>query len=331
MTQQERRLNMALRRLRPDIRRAFEQAISDAAISIDRRLLAELIEAGRVTESVELLRVDQSLFSPLRDAVRDAYRAGGLLVEDIAPRGMGGVFRFDGNHAGALAWVQQYSASLVQGITAEGIETARRVIAEGIEEGLSSRVIARSLTGKRVGRRNVGGFLGLTAQQADSIITGRAKLASGNPALMREYLTLKLRDARFDKKIAKAAREGRPITGRDLDAIMEAHRAKALTYRGNVIARHESANALAAGQDEAYRQIAERPDVERVTVRWQHNLSENPRIEHQMMDGTVIEQGETFDFPDGVRMQYPHDVSAPPEHTIGCRCVAIYRVRLRRG
>ena len=77
MNRQEKRLQKALERLRPEIRRAFEQAIRDAAISIDQAALAHLIELGRIDEAVELLRIERSLFSPLIDAIRAAHLRGG--------------------------------------------------------------------------------------------------------------------------------------------------------------------------------------------------------------------------------------------------------------
>lgn len=331
MSNQERRLTQALNRLRPEVRRAFEQAIRDAAISINQTLLANLIEQGRIEEAVELLRIDQSLFSPLTDALRGAFLTGGRLAEDIAPRGLTGVFRFDGRHSDAVAWVQRQAATLVQGIEQDTLTLTRRVITAGLEEGQHARTVARSITGRAVGKRRVGGFLGLTTQQADSIIAGRAKLRSGDPALMAEYLRLKQRDKSMDSRIKRAMAEGRGITGKELDMIIEAHRSKALGYRGRRIASHETKNALAAGRERGMQQMLARPDVEAVTVRWQHNLSEHPRLAHVAMNGTVINLGERFEFPDGVAMKHPHDAEAPARHTIGCRCVGIYRVRIRRG
>ncbi|MEO1948484.1 hypothetical protein [Thioclava sp.] len=330
MNKQERALRNALDRFTPEMRAAFTQAIRDAAVSVDQRRLAYLIEQGRIEEAVQLLRIDQSLFAPLKDAIRGAYAQGGALAEQIAPAGLTGVFRFDGTQAAAMQWVLTRGADLVHGITDEGIATARKVIAAGLDEGLSSSEVARSITGRKIGKQRVGGFLGLTEQQADSIIAGRAKLASGDPAQMREYLQLKLRDTRYDAQIKRAIKEGKAIKGADLDRIMEAHRSKALGYRGRVVAKHESHQALAAGRAEGMSQMLARDDVEAVTCRWQHNLSVEPRPDHVAMSGTVVEYGQAFDFPDGTQMRWPHDENAPARHTIGCRCVGIFRVKLRR-
>jgi hypothetical protein len=320
------RVEELIRRMEPSIARAFRQAIDDAALSVDRAALIRLLEAGRIEEAVQLLRLNQSVMFPMTEAIRAAYFAGAASL--AAPRGLSGVFRFDGSQPEAQRWVQEKAATLIQGITEEATDMARTVLQQAGQ--VPSRKLATEITGRAVGGKRVGGFLGLNAQQADSIIRGRAALASGDAVAMREYLGLKLRDRRFDGAIRRAIREGRAITGTELDRIMEAHRTKALGYRGRVIARNEANNALAAGRDDAYRQILARPDVRAVTKRWQHNLSEYPRLEHQAMDGTVIGFNELFQFPDAA-MKHPHDPAGGARHTIGCRCIAIYRVEFERG
>ncbi|KIC22505.1 hypothetical protein [Leisingera sp. ANG-Vp] len=331
MASQRQALEEALRKLEPRIRRAFEDAMRRASLAVSLTQVAELLEAGRLGEAAQLLRLDQSVLYPLTEALRGGFIVGGNLGAAVAPKSLVGFFGFNGRHERAESWIAQNGARFIQGITEESAQTVQAAVQAGIQQGRSSRVVASELIGRRVGSRRVGGLLGLTAQQADSIISGRFKLASGDPALMREYLGLKLRDRRFDKTILKAAREGRAITGKQLDQIMEAHRSKSLRYRANVVAKFEAREALAAGREEAMLQLIDRPDVEEVTCQWQHNRSKEPRPDHVAMSGTVVSLGEGFQFPDGTRMQRPHDPNSPLRHRIGCNCMGIYRVRLRRG
>lgn len=314
-----------LRRMEPEVAKALRRAMEDAALAVDRKVLVALLETGRIEEAVQLLRINQAVMFPLTEAIRTAYFAGAASV--VAPRGFSGLFRFDGTHPEAQRWVAEKAASLVQGITAESEAMARTVLSRVGQ--VPSRKLATEITGRMIGQRRVGGFIGLTEQQTDSIIRGRAKLLSGDPAQMREYLALKQRDRRYDGAIKRAIREGRPIQGAELDRIMEAHRTRALGYRGRVIARNETHTALAAGRDETYRQMLERPDVKAVTKRWQHNLSEHPREDHQAMDGMVIGFDEAFIFADAA-MKYPHDPAGGARHSLGCRCIAVYRVELER-
>ncbi len=77
-------------------------------------------------------------------------------------------------------------------------------------------------------------------------------------------------------------------------------------------------------------QLLGRAGVADVTIRWQHNLSAEPREEHLAMDGTVLSISERFQFSD-VAMAHPHDPAGGAKHSIGCRCVGVYRVELERG
>ncbi len=223
------------------------------------------------------------------------------------------------------------AAELVTAITEESRQSVRAVVLDGLEQSRTTAAIARDIAGVKVGDKRVGGIVGLTSPQTDSIIKARAALASGDPARMRAYLSLATRDRRFDPAIRRAIREGRGIKGAELDRIMEAHKSKALKYRATLISRTEAFKATSAGRDLAYRQMLDLPGVTGVSVRWQHNLSAVPRVDHVAMNGTVIQIGQGFAFPDGTQMRYPHDENAPASHVIGCRCIAVYRAQMERG
>ncbi|MEP5730818.1 MAG: hypothetical protein ABJL67_15780 [Sulfitobacter sp.] len=113
--------------------------------------------------------------------------------------------------------------------------------------------------------------------------------------------------------------------------VTEAYKAKASGARAKRVAANEAFTAQASGRDEAYRQLVEDGKVESATVRWQHNLSILPRHDHVDMEGTVNQVGEDFVFPDGTRMSHPHDPRGGAEHSNGCRCIGVYRVKLPRG
>jgi len=91
------------------------------------------------------------------------------------------------------------------------------------------------------------------------------------------------------------------------------------------VARNETFTAQASGRNEGWQQVLERPDIDGVTVRWQHNLSQKPREDHVSMDGTIIQIGGDFIMDDGTAMSYPHDPRGGPIHSNGCRCIAVYR------
>lgn len=315
--------------LEPKLRRDFEEAIRNHAARIDVRALTEALARGDVAEAERIANIEPRDVFPLGEALRGIFFGAAALVGKRG-RGVVGQFRFDGRHAEAEAWAAQNSARLVTRISEESRDAVREAIRGALEVARSPQSIARDIAGTRVGNARAGGMVGLTGPQAASISKARAALSSGDPARMREYLALKLRDRRFDATIRRAIREGRAIKGADLDRILEAHKAKALGYRAKVIAQAETFKAAAAGRDQSYRQMLAMPGVTGITLRWQHNLSAEPRVEHVAMGGTVVQLGQPFVFPDGTAMRYPHDETAPARHVIGCRCIAVYRVQVEK-
>jgi hypothetical protein len=333
------RVRAALQKLEPEIRKAFEEAMQRAARGVDQAALLDALDAGDIQRAVELLRINQAILFPLPEAVRAGYMQGAGLVAADLSGGLGARWAFDGNSENAQRWIRSRGAELVEGIVDETMQAARKVITEGLRDGTGHRSIARQITGRKVGRSRVGGFIGLDSQMTDDVINARSMLS--DPDRIRDYFIkdrktgrwkprYQLSDRRFDSRVIKAIKEGRALSGPELDRVVEAHKSKALGYRGRRIARNEAHTALAAGREEAYEQVRNDPEVETITVRWQHGLSQEPREDHLAMDGTVIEMGETFNFPDGVQMKHPHDPAGGAKHSIGCRCIAVHRVRMRR-
>lgn len=328
----------AIRTLEPEIREAFKDAMARAASLVDVPALIEALEAGDVFRALELLRIDQSVLFPLQEASRSGYMKGAQIASESLGGALAGRWAFDGNALAARSWIEERGADLIESITSEGIASARAVISRGLADGVDHKKIARDLIGRKVGQQRVGGIIGLDSKMTDDVI--RAQEILSDPDRIREYFVkdrktgkfkprYKLSDRRFDAQIKRAISEGRALSGPDLDKVIEAHKSKAAAYRGRRIARNEAHTALASGRDEAYAQILQNPDVDAVEVRWQHNLSQVPREDHVEMDGTVIEFGQSFEFPDGVKMKHPHDPAGGAIHSVGCRCIAVYRVKMR--
>ena len=331
---QKRQIDALLAKQEKVIADAFLMAMQQATFVIDQAaLIAALdvaVQTGNLAPAQEVLRISRAALFPLTEGTRGTYLAGAQSVTPNLPRGLRGAFGFDGSHPNAVAFVAEKSALLVEAIQIEQVQSVRAVIQNGINTGQSSQDMARDITGRVVGRQRVGGIVGLNSQQTDSIIRGRARLLSGDPSEMQRYLDLKLRDRKHDRTIKAAIRDERQITAQQVDRIIGDHKNKALGYRGRVIAKQEAHTALMAGRNESYDQMLASGQVESITHRWQHNLSVNPRIDHVQMNGTIVQHGEPFVFPDGTRMMHPGDPAGGAEHTIGCRCVAVSRVRLPR-
>lgn len=339
-TAQQRRIEKLLKAQTTEIQKAFSLAMQRAAGMINERELVRYLEAGQFDRAIEMFRIERGLLFPLEEAMRGAFISGGLAIAEDLPKGLQGRFGFNGSHDRAVAFLDAQGGALISNITDDAMANARAVITDGMRENRSVAKVARELAGRRVGNRRVGSIIDLTEPQTDQLIRARAMLS--DPEQIRGYFIkdrktgrmeprYKLSDRRFDARIKAAIKEGRALSASDLEAALDAHKAKASGFRARAVARNEAFTAQAAGRDEAYLQLLEGGQVEAVTRRWQHNLSENARLDHQEMDGTVVRVGEDFVFPDGTRMSHPHDPRGGAKHSVGCRCVAVYRIRVARN
>jgi hypothetical protein len=322
MPSQQRLYDQLLRRYEREVAQAFIAAIQAARGQVSVTLLASALDRGDLAEAGRLLAMNQQVLFPLTEATRSAYVAAGLAVADTAPAAMS--FAFDGRHTRAEAWVSRQAGTLVQAITDDTLPMLRSVLADGLERGVSGRTVALDITGRlnRATGRREGGFLGLTSQQTEYAINARRQLQD----LDAGYFTRALRDRRYDPMVRRAIRDGQPLSAADIERVTMRYRDRLADHRGRTIARNEAHTALAAGRNEGFAQVTEAGAT--VTVRWQWNDGgQNPREDHQAMSTAPARPyGEPFVFPDGAAMQYPHDPAGGPEHSIGCRCIAVYRV-----
>lgn len=315
--------------LEPKVAREFVQAIQNHATQIDMVALRDALARGDIAEAERIANVEPRSLFPFGEILRGAFFGAGLLA-GRRQKGVAGRFAFDGRHPDAEAWVAEQGGNLITAISEESRQSVRAVILDGFQNNRTPVDVARDIAGVKIGQKRVGGMVGLTSPQTDSLIKARYALASGDTARMRAYLKLATRDRRLDATIRKAIRDGKAITGRELDRILEAHKSKALAYRGRIISQTETRKATSAGRDQSYRQMLSLPGVVGITKRWQHNLSAEPRVEHVAMNGTVIGLDDVYRFADGTAMRYPHDEEAPARHVIGCRCIAIYRLVMEK-
>ena len=168
------------------------------------------------------------------------------------------VIRFDGRNARAERWARYHTGNLIEGILDDTRESIRAIIQDGIERGKNPRATALEIVGRmnRATGRREGGLIGLTSNQTAYVYGKRdetgvlvqrgavQQLQDLDPA----YFNRKRRDARFDRTVSKAIREGKRLSQADVDRITGAYKDRLLGYRGEVIARTETLAALQAGK-----------------------------------------------------------------------------------
>lgn len=208
-------------------------------------------------------------------------------------------------------------------------EAIRQTLEAGLADGRNPRNVALDLVGRlnrQTGRRE-GGIVGLTSQQAGYVTNARKQLE----ALDAGYFDRRLRDKRFDRTVAKAIREEKPLSRADIDRITGRYADRLLAHRGEVMARTESIAALHAGQYEAARQLVDSGKVraDQIVKVWDATGDARTRLTHAAMDGQAVGLNVPFRSPSGALMMHPHDVSlgAPADEIIQCRCFMAIRVK----
>lgn len=326
---QIRQVSRLVHKLQPSIKKAFESAIEKASADFDAKELVRAIDNKDVERVIQILRIEDKMMFPFSEAIRNAFMLAGASVEAELPRSVAGRFSFDGSRPRAARIAAAQAAKEITNLQGTAPQVIRAMMVDAIKTNRPAREVARDLVGRKVGRKRVGGILGLSRPQAQSIIRSRG-LLTGSPSGMTEYLGLKLRDRRHDRVIKAAIKSGSTLPRAKVQEILEDHKQKALSFRSRLVARDEAFTAQALGRKEAYAQILEDNLVSEVTKKWVHGLSENPRPDHLAMDGTVVPLNEKFVFDD-VSMDHPHDPAGGAEHSNHCRCTAFYRVQVPKG
>ena len=314
------------------------EAMRKAATAIDYADLVASIEAGRIDDAIAMLEIKPAFVSPIVEAMRDGFLVAGAQSELILPVSVRAKFGF-GMNPRAQDWALRRSGDMIEDVN-NNLPAIREFISAAVNEGIPVRKVALDITGRvdPATKQRSGGLLGLNSQQTDQVIRARAMLS--NPATMADYFSkdkdtgariprYKLSDRGFDRLILKAIKEGKPLSVADLDRIMDAHKRKAMGYRGRVIARTEALNSLRAGQHEGFRQMVESNvmgDGWYLQQEWQTRLDGRERPHHHSMNGVVIKFGELFTTPIGDQLAFPGDVDhgASADSVISCRCAGVY-------
>ena len=308
--------------------RAFREVIQSVRDQATIQEIVRLLEVGNVDGVIELLQLDEATFEPLEEAIRQAYRRGGRTgAEQIGniPIEAGTIAaRFSMGLPTAAAWLADMSSRLITEIVEEQRQMVRERLTVNLARGVNPRQSALDLVGRVNDKgQRVGGFIGLTQRQAQWSANARNELE----ALDSNYFTRKLRDKRFDKTVRKAIRDEKPLTAAQVNRMVNAMQRRTLAYRGQVISRTESINALRAGQFEAIRQAAAKGGIslDEVSKSWDATNDARTRLDHLQMEQLYSKENaipfqQAFVAPDGSRLMFPGDSSlgAPGAQTIQC-------------
>lgn len=306
---------------------AFNSIIADIRDSVVLQELVFALERGNVNAALDLLQLDPATWQPMEEALREAYRTGGVTGAaqiGTVPTTTGTLaMRFNVRNPAAEQWLATNSSRMITEIVEPTRETVRQVLTQGLAQGRNPRSVALDVIGRvnRTTRRREGGFIGLTEQQAGWVSNAREELESLNP----NYLNRQLRDRRLDGVVSRAIRDGKPLTAAQIDTAVTNMQNRALKYRGDTIARTESLNALRSGQADAVSQAIEQGEVDQrdVLKAWIDTGQDGSTRESHIQAGIDYAEGIPFDQPfivGGEPLMYPGDPQGSAAETINCRC-----------
>ena len=319
----------------PRLRDAFLGAIREITDDVILNQLVEMIERGDVNGAFRALGISQPVFGRLSTLMAQTFEQGALLIMSTYPRhvrepdGLKVPLRFNMRDRDAEQWLRDQSSSLVTRITEETRSTVRTTLETGLTEGRNPRSVALDIVGRLntgTGHRE-GGVVGLSEQGELWSRRVRQKLE----ALDESYFESELRDKRFDRTVAKAIRNGEPLTKETVDKLVDRYRSNALRHRGEMIGRTEALAALNRSEYFATLQAVQSdPTLARfATKEWDSTGDMRVRPSHIALDGQKVGLNEAFVSPvTGARLLHPGDTSlgASGGDVIACRCRVKYRV-----
>jgi len=334
------RLADLLAALEDDIQRAFLESIQGITDEVILEQLIDAIEAGDFRRAYAGLGIMPGSLNPLMSALEIAYRHSAEFVVQGYPTHVqtsnGKVkFHFNMRDPRAEQWLRDKSSEMVTLISEDTRINVQSTLQRGMIEGRNPRDTALDIVGRynRATGHREGGVIGLTKDQEGWVASARQRLSQahlGGEAGER-YLSMGLRDKRFDSTVRKAMETGKPLNKAQVENLTIRYSSAALKHRGDQIARHESMSAFNTADYDSAKQVvalgaAREKDVTRV---WDDAGDKRVRHSHRELDGQRVGLDEPFVSPvSGASMMYPTDASlgAPTKEIIGCRCRARIKI-----
>lgn len=299
------------------IQRIFLVAITRLKDEIDLNELSDLIDQGRVSDALGRLKYAADQLGAASNAAFVA--AGQSTAELLTSAGLGQIV-FDQVNINAVAAMQRNRLELIREFTREQTRAAWAAITEGVETGINP--IAQA--------RNFRDSIGLTTKQWQHVASYRRALerAAVDAQAAYDVTNRKLRDARFDRTVARAQRTGKPLSPDKIDQMVTRYTERYVKHRAEVIARTEALRSVHQGNEEAYSQaLAEEVIKEDEIVRtWRTSVDGRERDTHRALNGQDRKWNEPWTTPNGT-LRYPGDPLAPAKETIQCRCAILTRIK----
>jgi hypothetical protein len=327
----------------PEIRRIFLEVMQEI---VDRAMIDEMIAAIEAGDPERLFRATgftPAALTPILDAVEQIYQDTAMTTVSDWPARINTptgpvIFRFDMRRPTVEEELRTISSKLIAELTEGARMNVRNALFDGQVRGDNPRTTALNIVGRidPVTKQRVGGLIGLTENQGNWVRSTTRYLEQLDP----KYLQLELRDRRFDTIVKKAIDNGEKLSSDDVSRITTSYKNKVLKYRGDMIARTETAQTMNKGEFAATAQLLEDGLVSRdaATKEWDDTKDSRERHTHRVMGnkygkGNGIAVDQPFESPSGAKLMYPGDTSlgAGADEVAGCRCRAHMRINWLKG
>lgn len=308
----------------------IEALLERAAPRLKRRILALIAWLrGRTTlpEVTKLIRLGRGLSSYDPDEIQRVgvgianeveglfRRAATTLAKELA-EGLDVPLAYDATNPRAVRILDSMELRLAEDFTANTRDAMRAVLRDGLERGLNPRVTATRLRAS----------IGLSAHEVEQAQNYERLLRAGS----KDALDRELRDARFDRSVARAASGGTPLTETQIQRMVSGYYDGLTATAAETLARTESLAAVHMGAEEMWSQAIGVGDVDPAAMEciWQAGDPPRTRAWHASMDGQTRAFGETFLSGKGNALRFPCDPAAPISERARCRCNKITRYRI---
>ncbi len=312
MATTEKLIEDLLNKMEPALAAAFRATIQRMRADINLTLLAQLLGAGRIDEALSGVL---SGFDSFADTANGAFINSGQATATFMAQQIGVTVSFDIVNQRAVDQMQSNKLRLIREFTQEQRDVLRNRMTEGIRDGVNPRQQAVTF-------RN---SVGLTERQAAAVSNYRRMLEE----LDTEALNRKLRDARFDRTLLNAVRDGKALDQATIDRMVERYGERYVKYRSEVIGRTEALRSVHMGTQEAFQQAVQNGTLDPTDLvqEWHSAKDSRVRDSHRTMNGQKRPFGLPFTSGDGNALMFPGDPSAPAAETVQCRCSVSTRIK----
>lgn len=295
-----------------DAFRLAARSITDG-LSLDQ--IAGLLERGDIDGALgNLGRAARNFAGVQQQAVLAAAEDATSWLNNSA---LTAKINFDQTNTRAVNLLRNNRFELVREFSAGQRAAVREAMTAATTDGLNPRDQARRF------RESIG----LTDRQVRAVNNYRRLLREGDAGALDRAL----RDKRFDGTVARAIRDGDPLTDGQINKMVTRYRERYIKYRSEVIGRTEALRAAHQGTEEAFAQAIANGDIspDEIERKWTTSRDARVRDTHNSLNGQTRPMNGTWTTSAGNVLRFPGDTSAPPEETIQCRCALATRIVAR--